>query len=282
MTTENQLLDEAFDDYSWDDTPVETEAGGGKIHFAKLRVLPPVNVIPFQAGEFFTLPGVFNDAFDEATQTSSRQGLKEFRGMKKGRTEKGHKLYILVAEKESKDGNPYQIIKRFNSWKAKGETVHEWSDKQWPALLKIDARFKAAVKKTGFVSPDSPEAWVYAKFSQDVTGNTWKNGNGVEMDRHYWTDFTIYASREEWKAAQDAHFAQFQDSQPAQNQDTSHYPAAWGANVEVMLNNLNTALKGGMDKSVAINTYMVSGNDFNGNPVDAERVIREAQGLTAF
>jgi len=149
MTTENQLLDEAFDDYSWDDEVVETEvSGGGKIHFAKLRVLPPLNVVPFQGGEHFTIPGVFNDAFDESTSTSTRQGLKEFRGMKKGRTSQNHRVFILVAEKESKDGNPYQIIKRFNSWKDRDHEVYEWGDKQWPALLKIDAQFKAAVKKT--------------------------------------------------------------------------------------------------------------------------------------
>jgi hypothetical protein len=281
MTTENQLLDEAFDDYSWGDKPQETDVSGGKIHFAKLRVVPPINIVPFQSGEHFTIPGVFNDAFDEATQTSSRQGLKEFRGMKKGRTSKGHKLYILVAEKETKDSNSYQIIKRFNSWKTRDETVFEWGDRQWPALLKIDAQYRERVKKTGFVSPDSPEAWVYAKFAQEATGNTWTNNEGQEIERHFWTDFVIYPDRDTWKKASDEYFAQFQTQDVVENVGR-HYPAAWGDNVQTMLANLNSALKGGMDVEVAKNTYMVAGFDFDGNPVNADVVIAEAQNLTAF
>lgn len=282
MTNENQLLDEAFEDWSFDDTPEETEVTGGKIHFAKLRVIPPVNIVPFQSGEHFTIPGVFNDVYDEATGTSTRQGLKEFRGMKKGKTLKHHRLYILVAEKENKDGSPYQIIKRFNSWKGRDESVYEWGEKQFPALKAIDAQYREAVKKTGFVSPDSPESFVYARFVQEATGNTWDN-DGEEMERHFWNDFTIYPNREAWKAASDEHFAQFQqdDSQPV-SQDTGHYPATWGTNIEGMLSGLNGSLKNGMTNDVAANAFQLNGNDFNGQPVDVDRVLNEARNLTAF
>lgn len=282
----DKVLDEAFDDWSFDDKPVETEVSGGKVHFARLRVLPPVNIVPFQAGEHFTIPGVFNDAFDEATSTSTRQGLKEFKGMQKGRTSKGHKLFILVAEKDNKQGNPYQVIKRFNSWKGRDEEVYEWGDKQWPALLAIDPQYRDRVKKTGYVAPDSPESWVYARYLQEATGNTWTNDEGKKQERHFWTDFTIYSNREAWQKASDEHFAQFSnsDSAPKSDVDYSHFPPQWANAADPT--SLYTTIKGGItqgqEEAQLIQFYGLSGEDVNGQPVNADRIIAEAKAFVPF
>ncbi len=91
MTTEELNVD-----FNWDE-PLVTDAGTGegKRQFAKVRMLP-VSVIPFQKGASFTLPGVY-DSYK--SKDGGEPVLKSFGGMKQGKTDKKHTIYILVAER---------------------------------------------------------------------------------------------------------------------------------------------------------------------------------------
>ena len=125
MTTEESMLDT---DFNWDE-PVVIEASGGegKRQFAKVRMLP-VSVIPFQKGQSFTLPNIYDDY---KSKDAPERMLKSFGGMVRGKTDKQYTIYVLVAEKTTREGKPYQIVKWFKNWTEK-DRKNVWAELQFP------------------------------------------------------------------------------------------------------------------------------------------------------
>lgn len=214
MTTEESMLDT---DFNWDE-PLVTDAGTGegKRQFAKVRMLP-VPVIPFQKGASFTLPNVHNDQYNADTKTTVRQGLKQFNGMKQGKTDKGHTIYVLVATKADREGNEYQRVKWFKSWAEKGRK-NVWAELQFPALKGLDGANRAKLMGQG----------IYASYDEVPTGEQ-ANIDGKDYDTKYWTSFTVFADEAKMKEAEKAFFAQFTDGSngvtPAL--DLTNIPAGW-------------------------------------------------------
>jgi len=214
MTTEETMLDQ---DFNWDE-PLVTDAGTGegKRQFARVRMLP-VPVIPFQKGVHFTLPGVHNDRYNADTKTTVREGLKQFNGMKRGKTDKKHTIYILAAEKADQQGNEYQRVKWFKSWPEK-DRKHVWAELQFPALKAIGDAHRAKLMGQG----------IYAGYDEVPTGEQ-ANIGGVDYDTKYWTNFTVFADEVTMKAAEREFFAQFTDGSNGATPalDLTNIPAGW-------------------------------------------------------
>lgn len=212
MTDETTYIDQ---DFSWDE-PVKTEVSGGRKHFAKLRFLPTL-VIPFQAGQSFTLPNVYDDKFDEATKLMRRQGAKEFKGMKLGKTDKKHTLNILVAEQHDKAGNAYQVVKQMKSWSEKGRK-HVWADFQFPALKTLPTEAKATLLKGGAICVDF----------EDLGTQDFVEIAGSQQEVKYWGNFTVYPNEAALKEAETKFFAQFEGvASNGNGVDESNYPYVW-------------------------------------------------------
>ena len=214
MTTEESILDT---DFNWDE-PLVTDAGTGegKRQFGLVRMVV-VPVIPFQKGASFTLPNVHDDQYDENTKTTVRNGLKSFNGMKQGKTDKKHTIYVLVAEKSDRQGNSYQRVKWFKSWTEK-DRKNVWAELQFPAIKGFDSTNRAKFTGQG----------IYASYDEVSTGEQ-VNIQGKDYDTKYWTNFTVLANAEAMKKAETDFFAQFTDgangATPAL--DLTNIPAGW-------------------------------------------------------
>ncbi len=212
MTTEELNVD-----FNWDE-PLVTDAGTGegKRQFAKVRMLP-VPVIPFQKGASFTLPDVHNDQYNADSKTTVRQGLKAFNGMKQGKTDKGHTIYVLVATKADREGNEYQRVKWFKSWTEK-DRKNIWAELQFPALKGLDSANRARLMGQG----------IYAGYDEVPTGEQ-ATIDGKDYDTKYWTSFTVFADEAKMKEAEKAFFAQFSDGSNGASpvMDTTNIPKGW-------------------------------------------------------
>ena len=214
MTTEESMLDT---DFNWDE-PLVTDAGTGegKRQFAKvqMKVIP---VIPFQKGASFTLPNVHNDQYNVDSKTTVRQGLKSFNGMKQGKTDKGHTIYVLVATKADREGNEYQRVKWFKSWTEK-DRKNIWAELQFPALKGLDNANRAKLMGQG----------IYAGYDEVPTGEQ-ATIDGKDYDTKYWTNFTVFADEAKMKEAEKAFFAQFADGSNGATPalDLTNIPAGW-------------------------------------------------------
>lgn len=206
--------EELTTDFNWDE-PLVTDAGTGEgtRHFAKVRMLP-VPVIPFQKGQSFTLPNVYDDY---KSKDAPERLLKSFGGMKQGKTDQKHTLYVLVAEKSTREGKSYQILKSFKSWPEKGRK-NVWAELQFPALKGFDGANRAKFLGHG----------IYAGFDEVPTGEK-ANIDGTDYDTKYWTNFTIFTDEAVMKAAETAFFAQFTDGSNGAGPalDLTNIPATW-------------------------------------------------------
>jgi hypothetical protein len=214
MTTEETMLDV---DFNWDE-PLVTDAGTGegKRQFAKVRMLP-VPVIPFQKGASFTLPDVYDDQYNPDNQQTVRNGLKVFNGMKQGKTDKKHTIYVLVAEKADRQGNTYQRVKWFKSW-AEKDRKNVWAELQFNALKGFDSANRAKFLGQG----------IYAGYDEVSTGEQ-VNIQGKDYDTKYWTNFTIFPDEAAMKKAEAEFFAQFatNGANGATPLDLTNIPAGW-------------------------------------------------------
>jgi len=280
MTTEESMLDT---DFSWDE-PLVTDAGTGegKRQFAKVRMLP-VPVIPFQKGASFTLPNVYDDY---KSKDGGERVLKSFGGMKQGKTDQKHMLYVLVAEKTTKEGKPYQALKTFKSFAEKGRK-NVWAELQFPAIKGFDS-----ANRTKFLGQG-----IYAGFDEVPTGEK-ANIDGTDYDTKYWTNFTIFADEAKMKEAETAFFAQFTDgtngATPAL--DLTNIPAGWvkgdavkdAASVKTLYEQI--AKQHGEGKAVldiAKKLSIVNKNDGtpmpnkDGNPVNVAELFSQALDMPA-
>mgnify|MGYP001605266481 CR=1 FL=1 len=211
MTTEELNVD-----FNWDEPLVTEAVGEGKRQFAKVRMLP-VPVIPFQKGASFTLPNVHNDQYNADSKTTVRQGLKQFNGMKQGKTDKGHTIYVLVATKADREGNEYQRVKWFKSWTEK-DRKNVWAELQFPALKGLDNANRAKLMGQG----------IHAGYDEVPTGEQ-ATIDGKDYDTKYWTSFTVFTDEAKMKEAEKAFFAQFTDGSNGTTPalDLTNIPAGW-------------------------------------------------------
>lgn len=205
-------------DFSWDE-PLVTDAGTGegKRQFAQVRmaVMP---VIPFQKGASFTLEGVYNDQYNAESKTTVRQGLKAFNGMKQGKTDKKHTIYVLVATKSDREGNEYQRVKWFKSWTEK-DRKNVWAELQFVALKGLDNANRAKLMGQG----------IYAGYDEVPTGEQ-ANIDGKDYDTKFWTNFTVFADEAKMKEAEKVFFAQFTadgSNGSVANLDLTNIPKGW-------------------------------------------------------
>ncbi len=209
MTTEELNVD-----FNWDE-PLVTDAGTseGKRQFAKVRMLP-VPVIPFQKGASFTLEGIYDDY---KSKDADERVLKSFNGMKQGKTDKKHTVYVLVAEKSTREGKPYQAVKWFKSWTEK-DRKNVWAELQFPALKGLDSANRAKLMGQG----------IYAGFDEVPTGEQ-ASIDGKDVDTKYWTSFTVFTDEAKMKEAEKAFFAQFSDGSNGASSvlDTTNIPKGW-------------------------------------------------------
>lgn len=208
------MTTEVTQDFNWDE-PLTTDAGGdGKRQFAKVRMIV-VPVQPFQKGEAFTLPDVHDDQYNEESKTTTRKGLKSFNGMKIGKTEKNHHIYVLVATKADREGKEYQRVKWFKSWLEKGRK-NVWAELQFPALKVLDVTSRDKLIKGG----------IFAAYDELPTGEQ-VNIQGKDFDTKYWGKFTVFADEAAMKAAEREFFAQFATANGTTPLDLKNIPAKW-------------------------------------------------------
>jgi len=228
------MIEELFlsDDVNWEEED-EIVEDSGKVRFAKARLYYPLNVDRFvkvSDGGVFTLPGVFYDEFDSATQTSQRVGLKEFRGMKLNPKSK-FAMALLVFEFDDQHGKPYQRHLKMGLWSEKNDEGEKrpnlWNEHQKAEIAKLTSK-----QRNDLVDAARKDTWVYISYQETATGYTF------EFDpKSYASDIKVYKDVAEWQQANEAHFAQFN-----QNGQTpsSYYPDDWGNAIEDMINHGKT------------------------------------------
>ncbi len=212
-TEESQGLEQ---DFNWDE-PLVTDAGTeGKRQFGLVQ-MKAIPVIPMQKGQSFTIEGVYNDQYNADSKTTVRQGLKPFNGMRQGKTDKKHTVYILTATKADREGNEYQRVKWFKSWTEK-DRKNVWAELQFPALKGLDGANRAKLMGQG----------IYAGYDEVPTGEQ-ATIDGKDYDTKYWTSFTVFADETKMKEAEKAFFAQFSDGSNGTGLalDLSNIPAGW-------------------------------------------------------
>lgn len=249
-------------DFSWDE-PLVTDAGGGKTHFATLRLFSP-SVIPFQAGMSFVLPGVYEDKYDEATGLTRREGQKQFKAMIIGQSAKKHHYYILVATKTDKAGGEYQVVKGFKSWPEKGRK-NTWAELQFPALKTLPGNVREQLQK------GQP---IYVQFEDVPTGETFTPEGGDKTHNiNYWGQFQAFASLEAMKSAEKVFFAE-RGTTNGTGIDLSNYPEGdWYSTDPAALaknkSHLMKAIKGAITKKPG--SFMDAAKEFDlvigGKPV---------------
>lgn len=283
MTQEETMLDTDFD---WDEPRVtDAGTGEGKRQFGLVRMLP-VPVIPFQKGQSFTLPNVYDDQYNPDTQTTVRNGLKQFNGMKQGKTDKKHTIYVLVAEKSDRQGNTYQRVKWFKSW-AEKDRKNIWAELQFSAIKGFDNATRAKFLGQG----------IYAGYDEVSTGEQ-VNIQGKDYDTKYWSNFTILANAEAMKEAEKVFFAQFADGANGSmtNLDLSNIPAGWikgdavkdAASVQTLYQQIKKQYgEGKAPLDIAKKLSLVGKADGNpmpnkdGNPVNVAELFSQALDMPA-
>lgn len=260
------------DDAKWEEDDQILEEGQRK--FAKARLYYPLRVDRFQTGQKFTLPGVFYDEFDDATQTSERIGLKEFGPAMTLNPKAKWELAILVTEEFDKNGKPYQrqlkMPVNFNETDQDSGEKHPnlWFDFQRAEVSKLSSKDRVALGKAGAYNK-----WVYIAYDKTPTGYT-----GQYDPKSYVANIATYKNEAEWQAANEAHFAQFQNGQtPA----TSHYPDDW-RDVEAMIKwGKEMADKYGKNNypRIAVQTQLVENGVIaktaNGQECDVNAIVNE-------
>lgn len=204
-----------------DEAAMDTEGGSSRHHFAALRLLIK-GVTPYQAGQHFELPGIYQYREDKTTNTWLNEGPRQFKGFVLGGKSR---LYILVATKQDKSGNSYQMVKTLKSWREKdkesGEYHFDWQNFQLPAIRQLPADVVTALEsgKTLFM-----------EFESLSTGRKFKRqGDEGEGEATYWGNFKVYPTLEALKAAEKEFFSQFSNGSNGLvgGPDMSNFPEIW-------------------------------------------------------
>lgn len=266
------MSDELTFDFNFDDGPGTTDAGGGgNKHFGRLRfyALP---VVPFQKGESFTVPNVYDDKYDAESQTTKRQGLKQFAGMKLGKTEKNHRIFLLVLEKRDKAGNRYQVVKQFKSWKEK-DRVDIWADRQFPAIRPHGTGI-ALTGEFARKNDSDPKSWAYVSVEDMASGDTFTDRENKTHDIKYWGNVELFTSEAAKDEAEKAFFAQF--GQTVGSNGTAHndYPVMWKSAPAELDKYVREHFATGEAKVKIVADTSMAGEAIDGSVVDIDSLLR--------
>jgi hypothetical protein len=265
-------------DYDWNEEEKVVESSGNT-RFAKARLyVLPVN--RFVGGEHFTLPGVFQDDYDEGTQTSSRVGPKEFRGMTLSDKHTKWTFYPLVLETQNSKQQWFQRIIGFGNWKDKDDTGCAWLEFQKGELLSLPDKDKNALMNAARDSFKNPDAWTYIRYTEGETGYT-----GQYEIKKYLTDIAVYSDEAQWQKESVEFFAQFSNGDTAVGND--HYPATWKTDIQGMIDHIKQLKEQGQsDLEIAKAALLLDADSgpvvsIKGDNVDAAAVLGEILNVPA-
>lgn len=243
MTDNVVIPDFSFDDdANVIDAPAES---GSKVHFGHLRMYPLGVDKSYTAGSYVSILGVTGGNYDQKDEN----GNKKFGGWVLGKT---RRLFVLVATKKDKEGNPYQQIKQYKNQTDGADEPHLWRDYVLPA-------FKALPKEQqNKLLAGCPAKW--EEIDTGIKGNLKDRETGEDKEFSYkvWANFHAYASDAEMEKASAEHFAQFN----ANGATASQYPAWWGDGSQ-----LEASIKGLRDAAEAGNLVTMAGYAFKQNGV---------------
>jgi len=297
------IPDNAFDD-GFDPGKVESHNETvAFVRFGKLCLLPGLSVEKvFEAGTRLEFPGITGTTFEKG-QIAESNGEPFSLPVLKIKGGSRNKLYTMILRETTTEGNEWDNIFRFKNWnevlqereldtnglpvlndngkanyqKIKGDDGkylnerNAFLDFQAPELEELKKRDPAGYAKLQYTgralfSGDNDKAWVFIKAYIEDTSYT----KGFEV-RSYLKDIQIFNSKEEWeKAKGDQIFNTLFDKY-------DHYPKAW-ASAPIAL---QEAVRKAKDKPVPviIRENMIEGEAINGQPVDAEALVKEILGL---
>lgn len=254
--------DYLLNDVPWDDEKIvdrEPEGGDGRHHFGFLRLYTLQVAKSFEAGNYLTIPGVQGGDYDD----KNGKGLKMFKGWTPGGSQF---LFVLVATKQDKDGNDYQVVKQFPS-KVKKNDPHLWGDVVLPSLKKLSTSERGKMTSEG----------VWCEWDEIASGHTFEDDDGEEHDIKAWGNFTLHPNEASLQKANDGFFAQFNSEASNDTFSDSPYPFGWQDDIEA---NLNWAKKEAKEKgwgelSVVKELGLDSAKTANGEPVNVKLIVSE-------
>lgn len=270
--TDNFLLTEL----NWDDEESlfdRSEPEGGKHHFGHLRLYVPQVTKHWEAGKYFTIPGVVGGDFNEKAD----DGNMMFKSFTKGGNDK---LYILVATKQDQNGNDYQIVKQYPSRRYRKSDKLVSADILIPSLKAMPKEYLKQIMASG----------IYAEWDEVETGDVFK-ANGEEKPIMAWAHFKPFENKEAMVKAQNEFFSQFSGNSDVVEVKPYH-PQSWTANdYQQMLDYAKTTAETVKDaKSLACQLMLIVDDKgeyvseygkgqpavaVNGEPVPVAKVLSE-------
>ncbi len=250
-----------------DEQPVESSSN---VRFAKARLYYPLYINRYETSQYFTLPGVMYDEYNEMTKSSTRQGLKEFRGMTLAKSGKFY-LALLVLESRDKYGNWFQRHIQFNNWKDKDDEGQPEGN-AWFEFQKAEMNKLSKANRNALTDAVKKESWALIQYVDADTGYT-----GTYEIKKYLTDISFHKSEAEWSKAEEAHFAQFSDN--GTGPGSSHYPKIWYGQTspEEMIKHGRGLLT--MSDEELAGELQIVGETQDGQPVDVSKIIAEVRDI---
>jgi hypothetical protein len=270
------------------------ESSLGKTVFGKYRYFHiPVEYAKGDPG--FPLPGVYNDRYDTATQTSVREpGPYMVKGMKLATGKKF--VNILVVEQTDKNGRTFHRVDQHPGF------TDLWKDYQWPAI-KENAKMLTATGARAIEAMRAgknwteinalPGVWVYGKSSLVKSPLKRAKQDGTEGDTYYRTDFVFYGSEAEMKKVETEFWAERgggSTNGSAPQVDLSRFPVMWAKSSgmpDALYAKINKEMRAGKSAREAAVASMLMSKDgapmanADGQPVDVAWIFGQALGMPA-
>lgn len=217
-----------FSEYSNKEN-VEVQEAGPSVRFGMLKLY--FQPISFARGRKFAIDGIEASTFD-TDERRDIQGLKAFNGIKKD-IKSAHFLAILTLEQESKDGDTFQSIKQYRSFRsAKAEKEgkpHEWFDKASPLLE--DSLIAHRLDDMISLKGDDGLSYGPGIFVMVEEIPTGKKFNDIDITM--WKPVTVYKTRKEMVDARTEFYAAFEDDEQIEVSTGSvpdtYTPAQWAS-----------------------------------------------------
>lgn len=188
-------------------------AGGG--HLGHLRLYGLKVTKSFTSGDYVTIPGVVGGDFDKKDEN----GNMKFGGWVPGWVSGGDRwLFVLVATKQDKDGESYQVVKQYKNQSDKSDEGHDWGDIIYPAMMKLTKPQREQFATTGF----------WGQWDDIPTGRNFTNDEDKTFDIMAWGNFQPCASEEKYKQMREGIFGESSGESSGELPDHfGPYPNTW-------------------------------------------------------
>lgn len=258
MSEEYLTTDVPWDDESLVDREPES-SGDGRTHFGHLRLHALKVTKVFEAGHFLTIPGVTGGQYN----AKDDKGLMMFKGWKAGGNQW---LFVLVATKQDKDGNDYQIVKQLPGKLPREGDPHLWGDFTLPSLMELSKAERDKMASEG----------VYCQWSEVGTGHK-AEIDGKEHEIRAWVNFKPFADQAAMKQAETAFWAERGNGTSGGITGT-FYPASWTKTqdgVQQMIDYARQEYANLGYKEMATKLGLFDEKTESGDAVDVARVIAQ-------